>query len=280
MSTRAAIAAVCLAAAVAASWPGAAEQWQKQATLDVPRNAAGEPAWLAPAPRTPAGTPDLSGLWRGGGGNLVGRGSPFQSPFSRPAPDVWMAAGMWVGVSLPLTDYGEALMKARQAADGRDNPRSHCRPMGFMQLHMLASPARYLQTARELVILYESNGERREIFMDGRSLPDNSPQPWWNGYSVGRWEGDTLVVESTHFRDGGWLDMAGTPMTDAAKVTERFRRPAYGLMEIDITIDDTKAFLRPITVRWNQSLMVDQDQIESVCLENNHFPRDGRVPRF
>jgi len=193
---------------------------------------------------------------------------------------MWTATSMWVGVGLPLSDYGETLLKARQAADGRDNPRSHCRPMGFMQLHMLGSPAKYFQTPRELVILYEANSERREIFTDGRPLPNDSPQPWWNGYSVGRWDGDTLVVETTHFRDGGWLDMAGTPLTDAARVTERFRRPAYGLMEIDITIDDAKAFRRPFTVRWNQSLMVDQDLIESVCLENNHFPRDGRVPRF
>ena len=277
---RAAIRVVCVAAALMMSPPTRAEQWPTHPTPDVPRTADGAPDWYAPAPKTANGKPDLSGIWRGGGGNLVDRTGPFRSPFSRPAPDVWMATSMWVGVSLPLTDYGEALMTSRQAADSRDNPRSHCRPMGFMQLHTVASPAKYLQTARELVILYEGNGERREIFMDGRSLPDNAPQPWWNGYSVGRWDGDTLVVESTHFRDGGWLDMAGTPLTDAAKVTERFRRPAYGLMEIDITIDDKKAFLRPITVRWNQSLMIDQDLIESVCLENNHFPRDGRVPRF
>jgi hypothetical protein len=280
MSTRSAIGVVYVATAVMLSWPTAAEQWPRYPTLDIPRTADGEPDWFAAAPRASDGRPDLSGMWRGGGGNLVGRGAPFRSPFSAPKPDVWMATGMYVGVGLPLTDYGDTLLKARQAADGRDNPRSHCRPMGFMQLHMLASPAKYLQTPRELVILYESNGERREIFTDGRSLPDDSPQPWWNGYSVGRWEGDTLVVESTHFRDGGWLDMAGTPLTDAARVTERFRRPAYGLMEIDITIDDRKAFLRPITVRWNQSLLIDQELIESVCLENNHFPRDGRVPRF
>jgi hypothetical protein len=145
--------------------------------------------------------------------------------------------------------------------------------MGFMQLHMVALPARYLQTPRQLVILYEVNGERREIFTDGRSLPNGSPQPWWNGYSVGRWEGDTLVVETTHFRDDGWLDMAGSPLTDAAKVIERFRRPAYARMEIDITIDDPKAYRRPFTVRVNQSPMLDQELIEFVCLENNRFPR-------
>jgi hypothetical protein len=121
------------------------------------------------------------------------------------------------------------------------------------------------------VILYEGNGERREIFTDGRPMPKDNPQPWWNGYSVGRWEGDVLIVETTHFRDGGWLDTAGNPLTDAATITERIRRPSYGRMEIDITIDDRKAYLMPVKIRRNQALMVDADLIESVC-ENNHFP--------
>ena len=260
--------AFCIAAVVTASWPVGAGQWQRRPPSQVPLTASGEPDWNAPTPRAADGKPDLSGMWRAGGGT---RGGP--SAFSYPGPTVWTPLGMWVGVGLPMTDYGESVLKARMARDSRDNPRSHCLPMGFMQLHVLGGPARYLQTPRELLILYEVNGERREIFTDGRSLPANSPQPWWNGYSVGRWEDDILVVETTHFRDDGWLDMAGSPLTSEAKVTERFRRPAFGRMEIDITIDDPKAYLRPFTVRWNQSLLLDQEQIEFVCLENNKFPR-------
>jgi hypothetical protein len=173
---------------------------------------------------------------------------------------------------IPRTAHGEELFRSRQATDSKDNPRSHCRPMGIMQQYTQALPARFVQTPPVLIILYEGNGERREIFTDGRSLPDNDPQPWWNGYSVGRWEGDVLIVQTTHLRDGGWLDFGGNPLTDAARITERFRRPAYDRMEIDITIDDKKAYLRPFNLRRNLRLAPDEELIEFVCLENNHYP--------
>jgi hypothetical protein len=244
-------------------------QWPRQAATDAPRGPDGEFDLDAPAPRTSDGKPDLSGVWRGGGNSRAQRGG-----FSSPGPDVFESVGLRVlpFVGAPLNDYGEALRNAREAAQGRDNPRGLCLPVGIVQLHIAALPARYVQTPRELVIIYEGNSERREIFIDGRSTPRNNPQPWWSGYSAGRWNGDVLVVETTNFRDGGWLDAVGNPLTDAARVTERFRRPSYGRMEIDITIDDRKAYLRPFTVRRNQALMVDGDLIESVCLENNHFP--------
>ena len=113
---------------------------------------------------------------------------------------------------------------------------------------------------------------QRQIFLDGRPLPpQGGPQPWWYGYSTGRWDDDTLVVESNNFRDDQWLDIIGSPMTDQARVTERFRRVNYGRMEIDITIEDPKAYLRPWAVRHVQSIMVDEDLIEFVCLENQRF---------
>jgi hypothetical protein len=113
---------------------------------------------------------------------------------------------------------------------------------------------------------------QRIIYTDGRPSPkQGDPQPWWYGYSVGRWDGDTLVVETNNFRDGGWLDIIGNPLTDAGKLTERFRRPTYGRMEIDITVEDPKAYTRPWTVRVNQQIMIDEDLIEFVCLENQRF---------
>jgi hypothetical protein len=260
-----------MAATVALSWASVEAQWPKQPVpANVSPTADGEPDVNAPAPRTADGKPDLSGVWRAGGGGFArGRATGF----SPPGPGVYQASFFILPyVGAPRTDYGEQLFLARQATNGRDNPRGLCLPVGIMQLHVAALPARYIQTPRQLIILYEVNGERREIFTDGRSLPTNDPQPWWNGYSVGRWEDDVLVVETTHFRDGGWLDGAGNPLTDAAKMTERFRRPSYGRMEIDITIDDSKAYLRPFTVRWNQALTLGEQLIESVCLENNHFP--------
>ena len=121
-------------------------------------------------------------------------------------------------------------------------------------------------------IAIPENITRVQILTDGRPLPkQGEPQPWWYGYSAGRWDGDTLVVESNNFRDDQWLDIIGTPMTDAAQVTERFRRVNYGRMEIDVTIDDPKAYTRPWTVRHVQQIILNEDLIEFVCLENQRF---------
>jgi len=118
------------------------------------------------------------------------------------------------------------------------------------------------------VIMYEANYGLRQIFTDGRALPTNDPQPWWDGYSIGRWDGDTLVVESSGFRDEGWLDVNGSYFGSTTRLTERFRRVNYGRMEIDITIEDAKAYTRPFTVRVNFRLIPDQQLIEFVCNEN------------
>ena len=125
-----------------------------------------------------------------------------------------------------------------------------------------------------VVILYEANGGVRQIFLDGRKLPCNDPQPWWYGYSVGSWEGDTLVVQTTGFRDGGWLDVNGAPRTDAAKVTERVRRGNYGNLEIEVTVDDPQAYTRPWTaVKITQRILADEQLIEFVCNENEKSTR-------
>jgi hypothetical protein len=140
--------------------------------------------------------------------------------------------------------------------------------MGNMQFHTHPMPRKIVQSAGVVVILYEGNAGIRQIFLDGRRLPSADAQPWWYGYSTGRWDGDTLVVETSNFRDGGWLDIYGSPLTDAAKWTERFRRPDAGNLEIEITVDDPKAYTRPWTVTIRQRLMVDAELIEFVCLEN------------
>jgi hypothetical protein len=110
--------------------------------------------------------------------------------------------------------------------------------------------------------------DRRTHIADGIRL--------WNGDSIGWWEGDTLVVESTHFKDLGWLDVNGAPLTSEGKIIERFRRPNFGRLEIDVTIDDPKAYTKPWTVRVNQRLLVDTDLIEFVCLENEKFSSQFR----
>jgi hypothetical protein len=124
------------------------------------------------------------------------------------------------------------------------------------------------------LFLYEAQGGVRQIFTDGRPLPKD-PQPWWYGYSVGHWDGDTLVVETTGFRDDVWLDVEGSPLTSAGKMTERFRRVDYGHLDIDITVDDPKAYTKPWTVSVKQKIMLDQDLIEFICDEN-----EKDVPHF
>jgi hypothetical protein len=137
-----------------------------------------------------------------------------------------------------------------------------------MQFHTQGAPRKIIQTPDLLVILYEASMGIRQIFTDGRAVPTDDPQPWWYGYSVGHWEGDTLVVVTRGLRDGGWLDVFGTPLTDAATLTERFRRLTYGRLEIDVTVDDPKAYTKPFTVRVSHQLTVDQELIEFICNEN------------
>ena len=129
-----------------------------------------------------------------------------------------------------------------------------------------------IRTPGLITIIYDANYRLRYIFTDGLPLPpQGEPQPFWYGYSVGKWDGDTLVVETNNLRDDGWLDVRGSPQTDQATITERFRRVNFGKLEIDVTVDDPKAYTKPFTVRVNQEIMVDSEMIEFICNENNHF---------
>jgi len=254
-----ALTAIALATTAAAQWP----DWP---TPNVPRTAGGEVDMDGPVPRTADGHPDLSGLWRGansfGPGGNAGDGPP---------PAGFRDVGANIEGGLPFRPWARELRDEREAGGSAGNPEAHCLPMGNMQFHTQGFPRKFVQTPRLLIILYEASMGIRQIFTDGRPPPDNDPQPWFFGYSTGRWDGDELVVTTTHFRDGEWLDIIGSPLTDAATVTERFRRPSFGRMEIDITVDDPKAYTEPWTVRMNQTIMLDQELIEFVCLENQRF---------
>jgi hypothetical protein len=222
----------------------------------------------APTPRTADGRPDLTGVWetvRSGTGQVI---TGVDVPPLQRTSQFWNIGAGLKG-DLPLQPWASALRDARIANNSRDNPDPHCLPIGFTQLHNHPQPRKIIQTPSLIVILYEANDGIRQIFLDGRSLPTNDPHPWWYGYSVGRWEGDTLVVESSGFRDGGWLDVNGAPLTDAATITERFRRVNYGTLEIEVTVDDPKAYTRPWTAMpIRQRLLPDDELIEFVCLEN------------
>jgi len=229
----------------------------------------GEPNLDAPAPKTADGKPDLSGLWRGGGA-FGPQGAP-PAPASGPPLATFRDVGAGFKDGLPLTPWGADVLKKRKADNSKDNPEAHCLPMGIVQFHTQGAPRKFYQTPGALVILYEASSGIRQIFTDGRPLPDNDPQPWWYGYSTGKWDGDSLVVQTSGFRDDGWLDIFGSPLTEAAKVTERFRRVSFGRMEIDVTVEDSKAYTRPWTVRVNQQIMVDTEILEFICLENQRF---------
>jgi len=232
--------------------PAARGQWLNYPTPGIPRLGDGKPNMSAPAPRTPDGKPDLNGVWRGAG------------PLYR----------FNIAQDLKTEDiqpWAEALFLKRVRDSRKDSPLARCLPVS-VPFHNFFNLTRIVQTPGLLVMLYESpNSPHRTVFTDGRDLPKD-PNPSWLGYSIGRWEGDTLVVTTAGFNDRGWLDSAGHPQTESLRVTERLRRRDFGHMEFETTIDDPKVFTRPFTIKSERLLAADTDLLEDVC-ENE---RDGR----
>ncbi len=262
-------AAVCAALSMTVS-----AQWTEYRWLPVPTLPDGKPDMNAPAPRMADGKPDFSGTWRGFNPAAGRRGAPPPPP--PPAgtlpPANFRDVQQGFPGGLPLTPYAKDLLAKHVARNSKDNPEASCLPMGNMQFWTQGFPRKFVHTPKLLVVLYEASAGLRQIYIDGRPLPkQGDPQPYYYGYSTGHWEGDTLVVESNNFRDDAWLDIVGTPTTDQMKMTERFTRTSYGRMNIDITVDDPKAFTKPWTVRHVQEIMPDADIIEFICQENNHF---------
>ena len=244
-------------------------QWPAHKTPGIPRTPSGEPNPAAPAPKMADGKPDFSGLWenpRGAGGRPAAavKAPPGQIPVA-----TFRDVGAGFQNGLPFQPWARELQKKRASENSKYNPDALCLPMGFMQFHTHGQPRKIVQTPGLLLMIFEANSGLRQIFTDGRKLPSEDAQPWWYGYSVGRWEGDTLVVETTGLRDDGWLDIIGSPYTDKAKITERIRRPNYGTLELDITVDDPKAYTEPWTVRVNHKIMPEQELIEFICAEND-----------
>jgi len=179
----------------------------------------------------------------------------------------FLDAGWGLKGGLPYLPWAADLVKARMAENGKDDPTSHCLPGGVLRMHTTPLLRKIIEIPGLTVILSERNTEFRQIFTDGRPLP-HDPQPSWNGYSAGKWDGDTLVVHTNGFRDGLWLDRNGSPMTSAAKMTERFRRVNYGKLEIEVTVDDPKAYMAPWTIKLNHFIVLNTELLDFVCLEN------------
>jgi hypothetical protein len=243
-------------------------QWPAIPTLGVPKGADGKPDMRGPAPRTADGRPDLSGIWendRPATGQAGADAPAAQLAPGTPPPATFADVGKGLKDGLPMQPWAAELVKKRVAENSKDNPDAHCLPMGNMQFHNHPQPRKIVQTPGAIYIIYEANSGLRQIFTDGRPLPSKDADPWWYGYSVGRWEGDTLVVETIGFRDDVWLDVRGSPLTNQGKTIERFRRPSFGSLEIEVTVDDPKAYTHPWTVRINQHIMIDTELIEFIC---------------
>jgi hypothetical protein len=241
-----------------------AAQWLNYPTAGVPRTRDGKTNLAAPAPRTPDGRPDFSGLWENDGFDTntvegLAGGGPPKTPFF----DLSWA----LNDGVPYQPWAADLATRRKGEFGKDNPDARCLPLGILQMMAHPLPKKIVQTPGLLVILYERNMEYRQIFTDGRPLPADQ-QPSWAGYSSAKWVGDTLVVQTAGFRDGLWADFNGSPLTDRARITERIRRPAYGKLEVAVTVDDAKAYTKPWTIRLNQHIALNNELLEYSCLEN------------
>ena len=223
----------------------AAAQWLDYPTPGIPRLPDGKANLSAPVPRTTDGKPDLTGVWRGAG------------PLYR----------FNIAQNLKPEDirpWAEALFLQRVRDSRKDSPLARCLPVS-VPFHNFFDLTRIVQTPALLVILHESpNSPHRTVFTDGRDLPKD-PNPTWLGYSVGRWEGDTLVVTTAGFNDKGWLDSAGHPQTESLRITERLRRRDFGHMDFEITIDDPNVFTRSFTIKTERLLAADTDLLEDVC---------------
>jgi len=224
-------------------------QWLDWRTPGIPRTADGKPNLTAPAPKTPGGKPDLSGIWQP-------EVNPYRFNLIQDLKDEKV-----------FRPAAQAVFLKRVADFRPDDPVTNCLPGGPSE--MLNTTYRIMQSPTVLAVLYESGtGRYRQIHMDGRRLPED-PNPSWLGYSVGRWEGDALVVESAGFNDRSWLDRAGHPHSEKLRVTERFRRVDFGHMQYQITFDDPETLTKPLTFSLAASYRADTDMLENVCNENN-----------
>ena len=237
-------------------------QWEKMPPAKVPRTKDGKPNLSAPAPRLPDGKPDLSGIWT--------PDNKYQGKVQNFAMDLKVK-------KVPFQPWARKLYDERKTGvDSKEDPSSQCLPQGLPRMNAAPGQWKLVQNPEFIVIVYEAfSSYWRQIFLDGRQIAEDAP-PTWMGYSTGQWRGDTLVVDTKGFNGKAWLDLMGKPSTDALHVIERFHRRNFGHMDIQITIDDPKAYTRPWTVMEHVKLSPNTELMEAVCNENNvdlqHMP--------
>ena len=268
---------------IAGAWGSVSAQWFKQPSPRAPRTSSGEVDLSAAAPRLANGKPDLSGVWMTAEPLCVIRGTaPISellkmNPVSRKCPPrtaSFSRQSINIGIDmpggLPYQPWLAKLVEERTANQAIDDPHIRCLPDAFVRAYGLPHYLKFVQTPDLLVMLNEYNGVYRQIFTDGRSLPE-APNPSWQGYSTAAWSGDTLVIDTIGFRDDAWIDWDGSMITEAAKLTERIRRPDFGHLEIEVTVDDPKAYTKPWTVTLRQQFAADTELIDEICAEGEKF---------
>jgi hypothetical protein len=261
---RARLISAATAALIVAISASLTAQWFNYPTPGIPRLPDGKPNLGAPAPKAADGKPDLSGVWQAGRAGQYGL-------------DYDVTQNLKPG---DVTPWSESIRLQRVQDFRKDSPLAHCLPVSVPFLNFRGL-SRIVQTPGLIVILYESpNSPHRVIFMDGRPLPKD-PNPTWLGYSVGRWEQDTLVVDTIGFNDKGWLDVGGHPQTETLKITERFRRPDFGHLELDMTFDDPKSFAKPFSLHMSKNYTADTEILEDICeneVSRTHLTSGIKVP--
>jgi len=249
----------------------ASAQWLDYPTPGIPRTADGKADLKAPVPRTRDGKPDLSGMWFANVPSKDYCRTPECIQEERMAREQ-INLGIKLKDGLPYTQWAKDQMVPRRANGGREDPHTYCKPPNFPRAWTLPQYIKIVQTPALVVVLHEFNAAYREVYLDGRPLPKD-PNPTWNGYSIGHWEGDTLVIETNGIRDDMWLDINGSPVTESAKVTERLKRLSFGLMQIEISVNDPKAYTRPWSVTIEMAYQADTPMIEEICMDNEQDVR-------
>jgi hypothetical protein len=253
---------------------GAHAQWLNYATPGVPRTRDGKPDLAAPVPRGADGKPDLSGVWHVQPTPLAELNRLFGDNVGTvnvPGMEIDTISKYAINI---LVDFkpGESPMRSKAAEIlGRrkqiDFPPTNCLPAGIPVSGLVSEPTRIVQSPKLIAILYEGDGPR-QIHTDGRAFPKEFAQPSWAGYSIGRWEGDTLVVETAGFNDKSWLDVMGHPHSEDLRILERYRRRDYGHMDVEMTFDDPQMYTKPFTIKLIEELWPDSDIFEYLCNED------------
>jgi hypothetical protein len=261
-----------------------AAQWINYPSTGVPRKTNGKVDMSAPAPRMADGKPDFSGIWTTAEPNR--QTDELSSPKAAPSPRAPQGAndtpgdptritasrqmaniGIDLPGGLPYQPWLVPIVKERTDNLAKDDPHIRCLPDNFLRAYGLPHLLKFVHTPNLLVVLNEMNAGYRQVFTDGRPLPED-PAPSWQGYSSAKWSGDTLVIDTIGVRDDTWIDWNGSVLTPAAKVRERMRRPDLGHLEIQVTVDDLKAYTKPWTVTLKQRIVVDAELIDEICMEN------------